>query len=84
MGQTLSQSKSAILNIMVGVKAAPGGPVRVHTEPAVEDHHLDLPHFDCRISDDFKELADCQLVCDSQKIKCHSQVSQEPRRGPSM
>ena len=53
----------------------------MHAQPTVEDDHPDLSPFDCRISDDFKELADCQLVCGSQKMNCHSQVPQQPCRG---
>ncbi|CAL5224366.1 g7041 [Coccomyxa viridis] len=59
---------------MVGVKAAPRGLVMVHAPPAAEESHLDLPLVDCRISDDFEELADCQLICGNEIIKCHSQI----------
>ena len=66
---------------MVGVKAAPRGLVMVHAPPAAEESHLDLPLVDCRISDDFEELADCQLICGNEIIKCHSQVANRPRQG---
>ena len=48
-----------------------------HARPAGEDRHLDLPPLDCRFSDDFKELADCQLISGSHNIKCHSQVANQ-------
>ena len=66
---------------MVGVKAVPVQPVWVQAPPAAEGPHLDLPLLDCRVSDDFKELADCQLICGNQNIKCHSQVANQPCQG---
>ena len=56
-------------------------PVWVQAPPAAEDSHLDLPLLDCRVSDDFKELADCQLIYGNQNIKCHSQVAAQPCQG---
>lgn len=67
--------------VMVGVKANPGRPIRVHAQPAAEDRHLDLPPLDCTLSDDFKELADCQLAYGSQNVKCHSQVASRRCQG---
>jgi len=60
---------------MVGVKTAQTErPVKGHAGHAAEDRHLELPPLDRHCSDDFRELADCQLVIGDYDIKCHSQV----------